>query len=327
MRARLALALSVLAGVITLPLVASQGRADVIERVVAVVNDDAIFFSELREKAAPYTARAMHAPTEAQRIAAIRSIYTQVLDHLIDQHLVAQAAEDEEITVTDADVDTAIDNVRDQSGLDEAEFWDAVAEQGFGDEASYRADIRSQLIHFRLLNARMGNRVNITEEDVRQRYDEIVAQARREARFDAAQILFPLSPGAAAPEINRTRHAAEALRAAIHDEHDFEAAMPDHGGRELRNLSQGSLDAELEDTLMHLEEGEVSSVVRGSRGFFLFLLRARHYASETVPTYESQRMTIYNQMRQEAMQHQETALMEELRREAAIERRLDEPEE
>ena len=97
----------------------------------------------------------------------------------------------------------------------------------------------------------------------------------------------------------------------------------EHGGRELHNLTQGSLDAELEDTLLHLEDGEVSSVVRGTRGFFVFLLRARHYASESVPTYDGQRMAIYNQMRQQAMQHQETALMEELRRGAAIERRLD----
>jgi len=34
-------------------------------------------------------------------------------------------------------------------------------------------------------------------------------------------------------------------------------------------------------------------------------------------------MNIYNQMRQDAMTHQETALMEELRRQASIQRLLD----
>lgn len=322
-RARTALGLTLIATVLAGPIAASRSRADVIERVVAVVNDDAIFLSELRQKAAPFMSRAMGAPTEAQRLQAIHQIYAQVLDHLIDTKLVDQAAEEEEIVVTDADVDSAIANVREQSGLGEDEFWDAVAEQGFGTQADYRADIRAQLVHFRLLNARMGSRVNITEEDVQQRYDELVAQARREARFDAAQILFPLPAGASAAEINRARRAAEALRESIDDEESFEDAMADHGGRELHNLTQGSLDTELEDTLMHLEEGEISPVVRGSRGFFVFLLRARHYASESVPSYESVRMTLYNQMRQDAMQHQETALMEELRRQASIQRMLD----
>jgi len=322
-RARLALGLAILTSVLSAPLVVSRSRADVIERVVAVVNDDAIFLSELRQKAAPYMSRAMGAPTEAQRVQAIRQIYAQVLDHIIDVRLVEQAAEEEEIIVSDADVDSAIANVREQSGLDEDAFWDAVAEQGFGTEAEYRTDIRSQLVHFRLLNARMGSRVNITEEDVQQHYDELVAQARRQARFDCAQILFPLPVNPSAAEINRARRAAEAVRDDIEDADDFEDAMADHGGRELHNLSQGSLDAELEDTLMHLEEGEVSPVVRGTRGFFVFLLRERHYASDTVPEYDSVRMTIYNQMRQEAMQHQETALMEELRRSASIQRMLD----
>jgi peptidyl-prolyl cis-trans isomerase SurA len=317
------MSLALLATTIVVPLAASRSRADVIERVVAVVNDDAIFLSELRTKAAPYMSRAMGAPTEAQRIQAIHAIYTQVLDHIIDTRLVEIAADEEEIVVTDADIDSAIANVREQSGLDPDAFWEAVAEQGFGTQAEYRADIRSQLVHFRLLNARMGSRVNITEEDVQQHYDELVAQARRQARFDCAQLLFPLPPNPSAAEINRARRAAESVRDHIESVGDFEDAMADHGGRELHNLSQGSLDAELEDTLMHLEEGEISPVVRGTRGFFVFLLRERHYASDTVPSYESVRMTIYNQMRQEAMQHQETALMEELRRSASIQRMLD----
>lgn len=322
-RARVAIGLALLGSVLSLPLAASRGRADVIERVVAVVNDDAIFLSELRTKAAPYMSRAMGAPTEAQRLQAIRAIYRQVLDHLIDQHLVDQAAEEEEITVTDADVNSAIDNVRQQSGLETAAFWQAVAEQGFGTEAEYREDIRSQLVHFRLLNARMGARVNITEEDVQQRYDELVAQARRQARFDAAQILFPLPDHASPTEISRARRQAEALREDMESIEDFEDAMPDHGGRELHNLSQGTLDSEIESTLLNLEDGEISPVVQGSRGFFIFLLRARHYASDTVPAYESVRMNIYNEMRQTAMTAQETALMEELRRQASIQRMLD----
>ena len=58
--------LSMLAAPLAMP-----ARADVVERVVAVVNDDAVFLSELRTKAAPYLARAMSLPAR-QRDAAIR---------------------------------------------------------------------------------------------------------------------------------------------------------------------------------------------------------------------------------------------------------------
>jgi peptidyl-prolyl cis-trans isomerase SurA len=296
----------------------------VIERVACVVNDDAIFLSEVRQKAAPFVARAMGAPTEAQRLAAIEQIYSQVLDHLVDQALVAQAAEEADIVVSDADVDRAIETVRTQAQLEEAEFWAAVAEQGFGTQAEYRADIRAQLLHFRVLNERMGSRVNITEEDVRRRYDELMAQARRRASFDAAQIMVPLAPGASPSQVLRAEREAEEIRSAIEGQDDFEEAMEEHAGRELRGLAQGDLDPDVEEALLALEPGEVSQVVRGTRGFFVFMLRERQLASEDIAAYDEVRMEIYNEMRQSAMQHQEETMVTELRRDAAVECRLEE---
>jgi peptidyl-prolyl cis-trans isomerase SurA len=322
MRARI-LAVLVLGSTIGSSLfAASTSRADVIERVACVVNDDAIWLSEVRQKAAPFVARAMGAPTEAQRLAAIEQIYTQVLDHLVDQQLVEQAAEEGDIVVSDADVDRAIETVRTQAGLDEAEFWAAVAEQGFGTQAEYRADIRAQLLHFRVLNERMGSRINITEEDVRRRYDEQAAQARRRARFDAAQIMVPVPAGATPSQVARAERDAQAIRDSIEDQDDFEEAIEEHGGRELRGLEQGDLDPDLEEALLALEPGQVSRVVRGSRGFFVFLLRNRQLASADLASYDTMRMDIYNEMRQAAMEHQEETMIEELRRDAAIECRL-----
>ncbi len=322
MRARL-LALVTLSAVCSTLAAANTSRADVIERVAAVVNDDAVFLSEVRQKAAPYVARAMSAPTEAQRMAAIEQIYTQVLDHLIDQRLVEQAADEADIVVSDADVDRAIQTVREQAGLSEADFWAAVAEQGFGNETEYRTDIRAQLLHFRVLNERMGSRINITEEDVRRRYDEQLAQARRRARFDAAQIMVPLTPTASPAQVARAQREAEGIRGEIHDQADFERAFETYDGRELRGLEQGDLDPDLEEALLALEPGQVSQVVRGTRGFFVFLLRNRQLASAEIEPYDAVRMEIYNEMRQAAMQHQEETMIEELRRDAAIERRLE----
>jgi peptidyl-prolyl cis-trans isomerase SurA len=325
MRARILATLVTVSAAFSSLLAASTGRAEVIERVVAVVNDDAIFLSEVRQKAAPFVSRAMAAPTEAQRLAAIEQIYCQVLDHLADQRLVEQAAEEGDITVTDADVDRAIQTVREQAGLGVAAFWAAVAEQGFGTQEEYRADIRAQLLHFRVLNERMGSRINITEEDVRRRYDELMAQARRRARFDAAQIMVPLAPTANATQVARARREAEGIRSEIEDEADFEEAFETYDGRELRGLEQGDLDPDLEEALLALEPGQVSGVVRGSRGFFVFMLRSRQLASEEIASYDTIRMDIYNEMRQAAMQHQEETMIEELRRDAAIERRMDCP--
>ncbi|MBW2464699.1 MAG: SurA N-terminal domain-containing protein, partial [Deltaproteobacteria bacterium] len=104
----------------------TQAERDVIERVVATVNDDAIFLSELRRRAVPFLEQAMGAPTEVERMAALEALYAQLLDALVDEQLIQDAARDMQVRVTNTDVSSAIDNVRDQSQLSDDEFWSAV---------------------------------------------------------------------------------------------------------------------------------------------------------------------------------------------------------
>lgn len=317
---------SMLSGVLVLMLgapFAPRAEGEVIERVVAVVNDDAIFLSELRVKAAPRLASAMaSARTEAERLAAIRRIYEEELERLIDERLITQAASAENITVSATDVENAIANVRSQTRLSAEQFWQLVREQGFT-ETEYRRDIRQQLLRYKVLNQRVRGRVNITEEDVRRRFDELVAQARRRARYNAAFVLIPVPDGASATEVASLARRAAEVRAAIHDVESFEEAIADHGGGELGWLSEGDLEDELERALASLDVGEISNPVRGASGFFIFLLRERDTGTAALPRYEAVRMDIYRQMLQDAMTRQERIFIEELRRSGTIERRLD----
>lgn len=321
----LAALLCALAPASTPILAPATARGDVIERVVAVVNDDAIFLSELRAKAAPRLASAIaSARNETARIQAIRHVYEEELDHLIDERLIVQAADHDNISVSTNDVDTAIANVRSQTRLPEAQFWDLVREQGFTEE-EYRRDIRQQLLRYKVLNQRVRGRVNITEDDVRRRYDELTAQARRQQRYNAAYVLIPVPDGATVTEVTALRRRADEARHSITDADSFEDAIDDYGGGELGWLSQGDLEDALEDALSGLDEGGISEPVRGASGFFIFLVRQRDTGAGNVPAYDAVRMDIYRQMLQDAMSRQEHIFVEELRRDATIERRLEQP--
>lgn len=302
---------------VALASVARPAKAEVIERVVAVVNDDAILLSELRRRAAPFLERAMAVPTAAGRMQAIEQLYTEVLDRMVEEQLFIQAAETMQVSVSNAEVDRAIDNVRTQARLNEAQFWQAVQAQGFTPE-QYRADVRRQLLRLKVLNHRARGRVNITEDQVRERYDMMVARARRTDRYRAAQLFFDVPAGASATDVADARRQAAEARAAIQSEDDFYAA----GGQSLGTLDQGSLAGDLEDALAGLDVGEISDVVRGPAGFHVFLLEAREQGATDAPAYEQVRMQIYQAMMGEQMEHQETTLIAELRRAATIDVRL-----
>lgn len=302
---------------------ANPARGDVIERVVAVVNDDAIFLSELRTKAAPRLPAAVaSARSEADRLNAIRGVYDEELTHLIDEHLIVQAATAESIIVSASDVENAINNVRAQTRLPIDQFWQLVREQGFTED-EYRRDIRQQLLRYKVLNQRVRGRVNITEEDVRRRFDELVAQARRRSRYNAAFVLIAVPDGASATEVAALAHRAQEAHDSIEDLDTFEAAVDDYGGGELGWLSEGDLEPQLESALATLDVDQVSAPIRGASGFFIFYLRERDTGTGALPRYEDVRMDIYRQMLQDAMTRQERAFVEELRRAATIERRLE----
>ena len=160
--------------------------------------------------------------------------------------------------------------------------------------------------------------MNITETQVRERYDMMLARARRQSQFTAGMILVEVAETASATEVAEARRRAARVRADIRDPDDFWA----QGGMRLGTLNQGDLPPALEDALMNLEVGEISDPVRGPAGFYIFYLMDRQQAAAGVPDYDDVRMQIYQQMMEEAMTQQEETFLGELRRQAVVDIRL-----
>lgn len=304
------LALSIVASVAA-PIV----RAEVVERVVATVDDEAIFLSDLRKRAMPFLPRLMEVP-ELQRLAALRQLYEELLEQLINEELVERAAQAQQIRVSAADVDRAVQNVIRQNGLSEEEFWSVVEQQGYT-QAEYRSDLRRQLLRYRLLNERVRGRVNITEEDVRRVYDQRTRRANRALRFRTSHVLVSVEEGATATEIAEARELATSLHAELTAE-TFEDAIDEVGGGDLGWLRQGDLPGELEEVLLAMQPGEISEPVRGPSGFHVFLLHERERGDASVPPFEQMRDAIYQEMMGRAMERQERLFLEELRRGAIV---------
>ena len=298
-----------------------SASAEVIEQVVAVVNDEAIFLSELRRRMMPFLAQIFQAPTEQERLGALQELRTRLLDHLIDEELIKQAAREMSVRVSAADVDRAVANVRRQNGLSADQFWQAVRQQGFT-EAQYRTDLRRQLLRLKVLNNRVRSRVNITEEDVRRVYDQQLARGNRSLTFEASHVFFPLPAGASAVDVARVRQEAETVGGEL-TAANFGAAITQHGGGNLGALTQGSLPAPLEAVLMRMTVGDVSDPVQGENGFHIFLLHNRQRGSADLPEFDEVKNDLYREMMERAMARQEGLFLEELRREAIVERRID----
>jgi peptidyl-prolyl cis-trans isomerase SurA len=144
-----------------------------VDRIVAVVDDDVITLGELEKRAKPYLVQLPSSPAETALVAHAH-MRRQVLDHLIEERLVAEVAADEQLGVTPEEIERAIEMVREGQKLDEAAFAKAIHDAGMSDE-EYREEIGRQLLDGKIVMAkvapRLGDASKLTPEDYQSKLD------------------------------------------------------------------------------------------------------------------------------------------------------------
>src|SRR5262245_38066077 len=144
----------------------SRAHARLVEKIAAVVGDNIILASEVEEKAAPLLAEANRISDPGKRSARATELRREVLDRLIDDELILQQAADLKLTISPEQIDQSIEEIKRQNNISDEQLREALRGQGMT-MASYRADLKKQLLRYRVLNISVGSRVTITDEEVK----------------------------------------------------------------------------------------------------------------------------------------------------------------
>lgn len=180
-------------------ILASATVAEEIDRVVAVVGDQAIFLSTVQQEVSLMKIQQTATGAEAVPDSAL---YAKALEQLIDDQLVLAKADELGITVTEAEIDealtAALGNMRRQFGSDEA-FHAQLAKEGMTEEdlkRRYRDEIRDQLKGRRTIEKEVNSKIDVTEDDIRRFYEEHQAEIPAlPERLEIAQIIVRLKAG------------------------------------------------------------------------------------------------------------------------------------
>ncbi len=154
------------------PVSRNAGKRIMLERVVAVVNNAIIMRSELDVRMLPVMAEAENIADPKERSRRIDKLTSQVLEEMINEQLIVEAAEAQHIEVEADDINATLDDIKKQNSLDDAGLAQALSQQGYT-VAGYRADLRKQLLRLRAINQMVRPKVNVSDEDVRARYDQM----------------------------------------------------------------------------------------------------------------------------------------------------------
>ena len=312
--------------VVGLGLAASTAPARIIDRVVAVVNDEVIVLSELEDLVRPTLQKLSDIADPVVREQQRDKFLRRGLDELVGQRLVLQQAVTLKVNVRGPEVDEHIDRIKAQRGWDDEQLRMYLTAQGLR-KSAFRAQVREQLLRNKVVRRKLVGGVQVSETDVEQYYKDELTKANTNVEVDAAHIVLSVDPGASAAQDAAVAQEAREIMARAQAGEDFAALArqysrgpgKDAGGR-LGTVRRGSVSAELEEALFALGEGEVGGPVRTRYGYHVVKALARKkLAPPALSEVEGRlRAELQNKKLQDAL----AKWVEELKEKAFIEIRL-----
>ncbi len=201
-----------------LAVVPAQGAAPrLLDRVVAVVNDDVITQGELdyRMRLAEAQLARQHIPMPPEDV-----LRKQVLERMVLDRAQLQLAQETGLRVDDATVNAAIARMAQQNGMTLAQMRTKVEADGVPFDR-FREDMRNEITIMRLRDREVDTHIQVTEGEIDDYLAMQAKAAHRGEEYDVAQILIGVPEVASPAYVERARARAEDLISQIRGGADF----------------------------------------------------------------------------------------------------------
>ncbi len=248
--------------------VCSPGSAEVIDRIVAIADTDIITQIQLNSGLTPYLRQIESAGySDEKKKEAIKGISKKVLNDLIEKSLAQQEAKKYGISVSKAQVDEAIENVKKNKSLSDETFVAALKQEGYTLE-EYRENLEKQILRARLVNRTVKSKVVVSKVEIKKRYEEKKGEYIGVKKYHIRNILMNDEE-----TINKVRQMLDENKDFIELAKTYSKAPNALDGGDLGLFEINSFPQVIKDKISQLNKGEYSDVVSTFQGFQLFYVQ------------------------------------------------------
>lgn len=256
------------------------------DRVVAVVNDEAITLSELRARVETIQGqlKSQNTPLPPADV-----LTRQVLERLIVDRAQVQQARDTGITVSDAELDGAMRRIADANKLSLPEFRSRLEKDGIR-WSRFREEVREEITLSRLRDREVDSRVVVTDGEVDNYLANTSTNGDSDAQYNLAHILIRAPEQATSEQLTRLSNKADQALAQLRSGEPFAkvaAAFSDAAdamsGGVIGLRPRDRLPSLYAEAAQALRPGEVSAVLRSPAGFHIVKLLERKGGVEALP--------------------------------------------
>ena len=258
-------------------------RGELLDRVVAIVNDGVVLNSDLDAQIGAVAERLREQKLELPPQNVLRQ---QVLERMVLQEIQLQHATRAGIKVTDETLNSALQDVAKRNNLTLSQLPDALAQQGI-DYPSYRDSVRKDITMTLLRQRDVLQHISVTPREIDQYLEKQSKTPSERNEYNVSHILIAVGQEASQAQLDAaTRRAQEVYDRAKGGE-DFaklavaySSSQTALDGGALGWRKGGELPTFLSDVVAKLKPGEVSEPLRTPTGYHIVRLNEVRGASQ-----------------------------------------------
>jgi peptidyl-prolyl cis-trans isomerase SurA len=290
-------------------LLAGSALADMVDRVVAIVNDEVITLSEVNEEGKPLLRRVAETVPAAELEEALQQARRTVIEKLIEKKIMLQEAAKAKISVSDDEVQMTFDRILEKNKTSIEQFRKEMAKLGMT-EAQYRENLREQVLSSKLVNTEIRSKVIIPEDKIIDYYDTHYTERVEEGGYYLFQIGIALSGDKTAAGKEASRNKAEEIRKLAMAGQDFKELARQHSdlpsaadGGDIGVLRKDDMPVAMFEAIAKTEPGQVTEIIETDSGYQFFkVLSGQEGQIITKVPYESVKDEIYETLYQQEME-------------------------
>jgi peptidyl-prolyl cis-trans isomerase SurA len=252
-------------------------HGEMLDRIAAIVNEGLVLKSELDAQMDSVTRRLQEQKVELPSQSVLKQ---QVLDRLILQEIQAQHAKRVGLTVSDEQLNSALQEIASRNKIPFDQLPAALATQGV-DYKQYREGMRKELTLSTLRQRDVISHINVSPRELEQFLTRQQTSAAND-EFSVSHILLSLPEAATPQQLEEISHKAQDLSARASKGEDFgQLAISNSNsqtaldGGQLGWRKGTQLPQFILDLVTRMKPGEVSQPVRTPSGFHIVKLNER----------------------------------------------------
>ncbi len=254
----------------------TAAAAEVVERIVAVVNDEIVTAQDLDDLMSPVVAQFRTLYTGKEFDEKVRQAREEYLKKVIEDRLILSEAKRKQVIVKDPEVDDMMSDVRNKFPSREL-FTQSIEDQGLTEKKLWNR-FRDQIMMQKLVGYEVRSKVSVSPGEVTEYYKAHPEEFKQGDRVKLQQILIRL--GARTDE--EAKAFAQKIVAELRAGKPFEEMAKTYSegseakdGGEMGWIEKGQLMGQIDEKVFALKTGEITEPIQSTLGYHIFKLTER----------------------------------------------------